>query len=51
MKEAQPENTEVAPKFNGRTKNQEELVYLDESQTTMSKHPLEGTVEVILGWP
>jgi hypothetical protein len=31
--------------------NQEATVELDESQTTVSDHPLEGIVEDVMGWP
>jgi hypothetical protein len=51
LKEAQPENTEAALKVNGMTTNQEATIEPDESQTTMSDHPLEGTVEDVTGWP
>jgi hypothetical protein len=49
MKEVQPENIEVAPRVNGTTTNQEASVKLNESQTTMSDHPPEGTVEDVMG--
>jgi hypothetical protein len=50
MKEAQPENTEATPRVNGIVMNQEAAVEPDESQTTMSDHPPEGTVEHVMGW-
>jgi hypothetical protein len=31
--------------------NQEATIEPDESQTTMSDHPPEGTVEEVTGWP
>jgi hypothetical protein len=51
LKEVQPENTEAALKVNGTMMNQEATVEPDESQTTISDHPLEGTVEDVTGWP
>jgi hypothetical protein len=50
LKEVQPENTEVDPKFNGTLSNREVRVEPDESQTTISYHPLEGAVEDVTGW-
>jgi hypothetical protein len=47
----EPENTEVAPKFNGITTNQEETIKPDESQTTVLYHPPKGTIEDVTGWP
>jgi Zn-dependent M32 family carboxypeptidase len=44
LKEVEPENTKEAPKFNGMEPNLEETIKLDESQTTISYHPLEGTL-------
>jgi hypothetical protein len=51
LKEAQPENPEAALRVNGTTTNQEATVEPDESQTTVSDHPPEGTVEDVMGWP
>jgi hypothetical protein len=51
LKEVQPENTEAAPRVNGTTTNQEATVEPDESQTTVSDHPLEGTIEDVTDWP
>jgi hypothetical protein len=51
LKEVQPENTEAAPRVNGMMMNQEATVEPDESQTTVSDHPPEGTVEDVTGWP
>jgi hypothetical protein len=45
----QPENTEETMRVNGTTMNQEAAVELDESQTTMLEHPLEGIVEDFTG--
>jgi hypothetical protein len=38
-------------RVNGMMTNQEATVEPDESQTTMSDHPPEGTVEDVTGWP
>jgi hypothetical protein len=51
LKEVQPENTEAASKFNGTTPNMKATIELDKSQTTISDHPPEGTVEDVTGWP
>jgi hypothetical protein len=51
LKEVQPENTEASPKVNGTMMNQEVAIEPDESQTTMSDHPLEGTVKEVTCWP
>jgi hypothetical protein len=45
LKEAQPENSEEAPRVNGTKMNLEAAVEPDESQTTVSEHPPEVTVE------
>jgi hypothetical protein len=42
LKEVQLENTEAPLKVNGTTPNMEATVEPDESQTTVSDHPLEG---------
>jgi hypothetical protein len=51
LKEAQSENIEVALRVNGTMMNQEASVEPDESQKTMSDHPLEGIVKDVMGWP
>jgi hypothetical protein len=51
LKEVQPENIGATLKVNGTTLNMEAVVDLDESQMTISDHPLEGTVEDFIGWP
>jgi hypothetical protein len=38
-------------RVNGMTMNQEATIKPDESQTTMSDHPLEGTVEHVMDCP
>jgi hypothetical protein len=50
LKEVQPENTEAAPRVNGTMLNLEATVEPDESQTIVSDHPLEGTIEDVPGW-
>jgi hypothetical protein len=45
LKEVKPENTEAALKFNGTTSNPTPTVEPDESQMTISDHPVEGMVE------
>jgi hypothetical protein len=51
LKEVQPENTKAAMKVNGTVLNMKIVVEPDESQTTISNHPVEGTVEDVSGWP
>jgi hypothetical protein len=46
----QPENTEEAPKVNGMMPNMEAAIELEESQMTISEHPLEGMVKDVKGW-
>jgi len=55
-KEVQPENPEVAPKFNGTILNPTAAVDPDESQTTISEmtiseHLAGETVEYVSSWP
>jgi hypothetical protein len=50
QKEVQPENTKVAPKVNGTESNLDATIKLDESQTTISDHPPERTIEDVTGW-
>jgi hypothetical protein len=50
LKEVQPKNTKEAPRVNGMMMNQEAIVDLDESQTTVSDHPPEGTIEDGTSW-
>jgi hypothetical protein len=50
LKEAQPENTEVAPRVNGTTPNLEASFEPDEYQITILDHPPKGTVEDVTGW-
>jgi hypothetical protein len=50
LKEVQPKNTESTLKVNGRTQNLKTTVEPEESQTTISNHPPEGTVEYVTSW-
>jgi hypothetical protein len=50
LKKAQPENAEASLRVNGTKPIQELAVEIDESQTTISDHPQEGTVDDVTGW-
>jgi hypothetical protein len=51
LKEVQPENIGPVPEGNGMKMNQDTTIEPDESQMTISDHPLEGAVEDIMGQP
>jgi hypothetical protein len=51
LKDMQLENTEPTPKVNGKASNPTPAVEPDESQTTISYHQAEGTVEYVSAWP
>jgi hypothetical protein len=50
MKEMQPEHTKSTPKVNGMTPNSEAPVEPNESQTTISEHPVGEKGEDVLAW-
>jgi hypothetical protein len=46
-----PKYKEAAPRVNFTTTNKEVAIEPDESQKTVSDHPMEGTVEDVTDWP
>jgi hypothetical protein len=46
----QPENTEIAPEVNGTASNLEVVVEPDESQMTISEHPVGEIGEYVSAW-
>jgi hypothetical protein len=50
LKDAQLKKPEGVERANGTVTNQETIVEIEESQTTVSDHRKEGTVEDVTGW-
>jgi hypothetical protein len=46
----QPENIEASPKANGTVSNPTAIVEPDESQTTISEHPVGETADDVSAW-